>query len=241
MTAGENISRKRVAVLVALREEQRAIQPALRSLAIEVVRTGIGRANAFARAFEMLGRVQPDILIVCGFGGGLREGLRAGDVLVAEEVIEAGMSSRSWFATPELLATARGVFQRLQLTGGMGHFGRLATVAQVLGTANDKRRAFEELQCDLVDMESAGVLEATAARSVPVLCVRAVLDEYDFELPFDFGKILTPEGRPRILKAVSAVAANPAGLAKILPLRERALKAARSLREFVPLLVKELL
>ncbi len=243
MSAGKNEPRKRVAVIVALREELRAIEPALGPLGIEIARTGIGRSNAFQKAGDFLDRVRPvriDAVIACGFGGGLREGLKAGDVIVAEEIVEAGPPSRSWFASPELLAATRISVERVRLTSGQVAFGRLATVARVLTTSGDKRRAREELAADIVDMESAGVLEAAGTRSIPVLCVRAVIDEHDFELPFDFGKILTPEGRPRILKAVGAIASNPAGLAKILPLRERAQKAARSLGEIIPELVEAL-
>ena len=73
-----------------------------------------------------------------------------------------------------------------------------------------------------------------------VICVRAILDEVDFELPFDFGKIFTPEGRPRLLGALGAIAERPGGVAKLLPLRTRARAAAKSLGILVPRWVEAL-
>ena len=61
-----------------------------------------------------------------------------------------------------------------------------------------------------------------------------------FELPFDFGKILTPEGRPRLLGTLGAIAERPGGIAKLLPLRTRARAAARSLGILVPRLIEAL-
>jgi nucleoside phosphorylase len=227
----------RVGVLVALREELQAIEPGLRRLPAACGRTGIGRASALAKTRVFLAERRPAALVVAGFGGGLREGFAAGDILVASEVRAEGPRGQAWPAPAELLAKALAV----AVAGVRIVQGRLASVSSVLSSAADKRRVSAELDADVADMESAGALEAADEAGVPALCVRAVLDEHDFELPFDFGRILTPEGKPRLGEAAMAIVKNPAGLAKLLPLRARAQAAARSLELYVPRLVEALL
>lgn len=228
--------RRRIGVLVALREEMRAIEPTLRGRNVVIARTGIGKANALQRCAEFLDEAKPALVIATGFAGGLRPGLAAGDVIVASRILEHGDAGAEWTAPEPLLAVAR--VMRVDLHEV--RTGTLVTVATALASAHAKREVAEATGADAVDMESSGVLEAAGARGIPVLCIRAILDESGFELPFDFGKILTPDGRLRLREAAGAIASNPAGLAKLLPLRARAQAAARSLAEIIPRLVEAL-
>jgi adenosylhomocysteine nucleosidase len=225
-----------IGVLVALGEEMRAIEPVLRGRNVVLARTGIGKKNAREKTAAFLESAKPGLVIATGFAGGLRPGLAAGDVIVASRVVELGREGASWTAPEPLLAACRG----LRIAGHEVRSATLLTVAKVLGSAQAKRTAAEETGADAVDMESSGVLEAADALRVPVLCVRAILDESGFELPFDFGKILTPDGKPRLGESLRAIAANPAGLAKLLPLRARAQEASRSLAEIIPKIVEAL-
>ncbi len=225
-----------IGVLVALREELRAIEPVLRGRNVAIARTGIGKTNAREKAAAFLAEKKPALLIVSGFAGGLRPGLKAGDVVIAAEVNEEGRASYPWTAPGDLLARARVI----TIAGGTVHTGRLVTVERVMTSALERSRLREATGADAVDMESSAVLAVAASRGIPAVCARAILDEHDFELPFDFGKILTPDGRPRLVRAVSAVVANPAGLAKLLPLRARAKAAAQSLAELISKVVEAL-
>jgi adenosylhomocysteine nucleosidase len=221
---------------VALREEVRAIRAGLRDKNVVVARTGIGKANAEKRTATLIESESPRVIIATGFAGGLKPGLSPGDVFVASEVCEADNASARWATPPHLLELADSV----PLDGREIHVGRLVTVDKVASSCQDKRELCRRAGADAVDMESSGILRVAAERQVPVICVRAILDEVDFELPFDFGKIFTPEGRPRLLGALGAIAERPGGVAKLLPLRTRARAAAKSLGILVPRWVEAL-
>ena len=80
-----------------------------------------------------------------------------------------------------------------------------------------------------VDMEGRWIADAAAARGVPIISVRAALDEADLALPAFAAAIAADGGRrewPRALRA----AVNPLESRRIVALALRARKAARSLR-----------
>ena len=64
-----------------------------------------------------------------------------------------------------------------------------------------------------------------AREDIPTLCVRVILDDQDFELPLDFGKIMTPEGELDPLKTLVAVGSRPHKWSRLANLRKRAVVA----------------
>ena len=225
-----------VGVLVALREEVRAIRAGLHGKNAVITRTGIGKKNAETRTAALIESAGPSVILAAGFAGGLDPRLTPGDVFVASEVHDAEDSGAQWSAPHQLMELAA----ELSLSDHEIHFGKLVTVEKVMGSSQKKQALRARTGAAAVDMESSGILRVAAEKKVPVLCVRTILDEVDFELPFDFGKILTPEGRPRLLETIGAIAEQPGRVAKLLPLRTRARTAAKSLGVFLPRLVEAL-
>ena len=80
-----------------------------------------------------------------------------------------------------------------------------------------------------VDMEGRWIADAAAARGVPLISVRAVVDEADFEIP-PFAAAIAADGGSREWARAIRAAANPLEARRILALALRARKAARSLR-----------
>ncbi|MBI4601223.1 MAG: hypothetical protein HY721_04600 [Planctomycetes bacterium] len=225
--------------MVALREEERAIEPGLAGLRAEIARTGIGKRNARERTEAFADRVKPAIVVVTGFAGALRPGLEPGAIVVAAEVREASVPEARWPAPQELLEKA----SRLSFADASVPTvttGTLVTADRVLSSAEAKRRLGEDLAADAVDIETSGALRALAERGVPALCVRAIVDEADYDLPLDFGKILGPDGRFGKVRTLGALLLRPAALPGLFELRARVQAAERALGAFVPRLVEAL-
>ena len=243
-------------LFVALREEQRPVERCLSKrrnapvkglrltcgdigdVPVAVCRLGIGRTRAEQRASEVLAAVEPTCVAVLGFGGGLTAAQKNGEVVLARTVTEvdfhadAVVEGRRWDTDPVLLEHLLG---RMQADVKCG---QLASSAEILRGAGDKRRVAETCGADVVEMESAGVLSARDARSesstAPVVSLRIVLDEHDFELPLDFGKIVHEDGSPRPLRAAAALGVRPDLWGQVLKLRQRAVAAAAQLEAIVP-------
>ena len=220
------------AILVALREEERAVERRLPDGARAVLaRSGIGKERAERCAAALIDRDRPWLLVVAGFGGAARDGLEPGSVIVASEVVEPG--GASWRASADLVALA------LRAGDAGAREGRLATVDRVHGTEDEKRRVGEALRADVVDMESSGAVRAAAANGVPFLCIRVVFDEIGFELPFDPSRMLTADGEVRPIAAIREIVAHPGGILRIPALQARARAAGNALGAVVAGIVRE--
>ena len=213
-------------LFVALKEELRTIEPQLKrrqaarldgvrytlgelcGTRVALCRTGVGAAHAMNRARPLLAATRPDAVLVAGFGGALKSGWETGECVVASEVVEwsteyeldsTDVAKLARWAPPQQL------LERVQAAPTEDlplRPGRLVSVDNVLSGAEQKRQLGAALDADAVEMESAGILKEASTLGIPVLCVRVILDECDFELPFDFGKILSPQGEPRLVKSI---------------------------------------
>jgi 4-hydroxy-3-methylbut-2-enyl diphosphate reductase len=126
-----------------------------------VVRTGMGLARSRRAAVRLRGRP----LIVAGVGGGLADGVRAGDLVVASEVRAAGATTLNCPYAPLLVRGLRDL-------GLTVHFGPIMSAPRLV---TDKAGfACEHPGALAVDMESAWLRRTGDA--APLLVVRAVAD-----------------------------------------------------------------
>ena len=242
-------------IIVALREELNPLVPLIRrrttrridsvrvtigELAgrrVAACRTGIGRDLALEKSRILCRELSPRFIFAGGFGGAIDPTLRPGDVVIAEEVIEIEGSEAAELTGIETWDTQLLHADLLSVDGLRAQSGRLVTSRSVLRTAEEKRRVGAALDARIVDMESAGIAQSASEHSIPLVCARVVLDECSFELPFDFGRILTPEGRVKPLAAACEFGRRPLHWPALARLRERTIQASAVLAQFVPALI----
>ncbi|HTX67720.1 MAG TPA: 1-hydroxy-2-methyl-2-butenyl 4-diphosphate reductase [Thermoleophilia bacterium] len=128
-----------------------------------VVCSGIGAVRSRAAALRAE-RAPVAALAVAGFCGGVAEGLRPGDVVVAAEVCGQGVVTTCETAALVAALATEGV-ERV-------HTGRLVSVDHVVHEAERAALAVEGFTA--VDMESAWLAPAAAGR--PFVVLRVVLD-----------------------------------------------------------------
>ena len=165
---------------------------------------------SFPRRRESSGRAPPDPLSLQG-----------------ERVLATGEERSVDGAQPRLHDESSG--RVIPAKAGTYPSGALLTVDAPLLTPAAKRRARAASGAAVVDMEGRRIAEAAAERGVPIVAVRAVIDEADFALPPFAAEIAAAGGHDERARAFRA-AANPREAAGMLLLALRARKAARSLR-----------
>jgi adenosylhomocysteine nucleosidase len=210
----------------ALAAERRA----LRSLAgpgVEVWASGMGAAAAAGAAERLLGReAPPRALVAVGFCGALDPGLRAGDLVAAERVVDE-RGGEPLHADPALLAAAPGrrgtIVSAVRLARAPGERARL----RALGGPN----------AIAVDLESAALARAAAAAGVPFLALRAVTDAVGDRLP-DLEALVDASGRPRPAALARHLLRRPADLAAMARLGIGARRAGRALRRGLATLLR---
>jgi 4-hydroxy-3-methylbut-2-enyl diphosphate reductase len=134
---------------------------------------GIGPARA-ARTGSKLATIAPRAVAVTGFAGAVRPGLRPGQVVVADEVLDATGARVIELPSAPLLAAQ---LARVGLDVVCGPV--LSTSSTVRGSA---RRDLEATGAVAVDMESAPLLAALGLPADRLAVVRVVVDTPDVEL-----------------------------------------------------------
>ena len=193
---------------------------------------GIGRI-AGEQAAALLDAAPCRLLLSIGFAGALDPHLHPGDLVVANAYLYG--SSAAVTGAPHTTRAA----MLLRQAGISALEGPVLTVDEPLLTPQAKRRAHHGAGALVVDMEGRWIADAAAARNVPLVGIRAVLDEAGFPLPSFVAAIIADQGRREWAHAVRA-ACSPSAVRSFLPLALKSREAGRALREAVRSILPEL-
>jgi adenosylhomocysteine nucleosidase len=174
-------------------------------LTVLVLETGVGaggarRALDWLLAAPLLDNVpyRPKVVLSAGFCGALRPAYRAGDVVLADEILANG---KSW-PVPWPGALADGEWQPPL------HRDRLLCVPHLVGDVEEKRALAAREGAGVVDMESAEVAQACRRAGVPFGCVRVVSDDCETPLSPKLVHCLSG-GQVAPLRLLAATATSP--------------------------------
>jgi adenosylhomocysteine nucleosidase len=180
-----------------------------------VVSGGIGRAAAGQAAQAVLQAYRPSVLISAGFAGAAKEGMRAGDLFIASEVLDARDGKR--FAVGD----ADGLLVTLE---------RIANREQKMQLAQAGAWA--------VDMEAAAVAAVAERAGVGFLAVKAISDELAFAMPA-VERFVSAQGKFRTAYFITHVALRPWLWRNLRKLAVNSARAARALSGALDTLLRE--
>ena len=228
---------RRVLVVTAVRAETRAVLAALRrpqrdragarrcwrarvgAREVVVLEGGVGGAAA-QRAVEEA-RIDCDLLLSVGFAGALVASLTPGDLVVPPRVVwDDGVGIRAHDVPAPLHAAAVAA-----LPGDLrvDHHGVLFSSPVIVTTPLAKAEAARRFGAVAVEMEAQALIAHAAARAVPLLAVRAVLDASDLSLE------ALPPNISTSWSARAALLVAPAAWPLIVALRRHVATASRTL------------
>lgn len=133
---------------------------------------GIGPEAARRGAEAILALYTPRVVYSAGYAGALEAGLKVGEILSPERVIDASDGSS------------------ITIPGGNSvliSYGHVATPEQ-------KSKLWEAYGAQAVDMEAARVARAAGARNVAFKVLKVISDESDFQFP-DTERFVDAQGR----------------------------------------------
>jgi len=193
----------------------------IRGRRVAVVISGAGRQKAAHAAAAVIEAHRPKLVISAGFGGALRDDLRRNDIVVANSVVqengeELPLESADDLRWPRCL------------------IGRMRTVDRVVRTVQEKRQLRAATGADLVEMETAAVVETCRRLGVPAAAIRVVIDTADEELPPHLEVIVRQQSKARQWgAALGAIFARPKSVGELYQLKENALLASDRLAKFL--------
>jgi adenosylhomocysteine nucleosidase len=217
----------KIAVITAMNEEFRAVTACFGGAGVTlsgmnkssycsmgeheftVVESGMGFDNA-ARAVEALIQTKrPDLLISTGFCGGLAPELRAGDVVVAQQIVIA--DGECFEEVPVQLSAIGQTFVARQAVEGKRVVGGVFVSARAI-TAKQGLVAMlpGHYSNTVVEMESGAIAIIAAENNIPLLAIRAVSDPVSEELGFSLDEFCDPDlRRIRLYKVLLTLLRKP--------------------------------
>ncbi len=167
---------------------------------------GIGSEAARRAAEAVIALYGPDVIYSAGFAGALDPGLKVGDLIRPQRVVNAADGSSVQLNTGE---------------GVLVSFGSVASPEQ-------KAKLREAYAAQAVDMEASAVARAAEARGIRFGVVKAISDESEFALPA-MERFVDPTGKFLDLKFALFAAVRPWMWSQVFRLARNTRRASRAL------------
>ena len=191
------------------------------STEVFVALAGAGAPDA-DRFNDLATLLTPTLGIVTGVAAGLKPECRPGDLLVARSVTgpagDAGI-----LAAPHLIDLA--------VQCGARPAPALMTLPRIARTFAEKVRL--ATWGDAADMESLPLIKQWAARGIPSLALRVILDPVEMPMICDFEAAMDAHGQVRITKILAQLARHPQLLPDFLHLAGQSRRALKVLASFL--------
>lgn len=192
--------------------------PAFGCGTLRVAPVGLRASLLASRWTALVAALDRPLVVSAGVCGGLDPALRVGDLVLPDAVInDAGL---------RLPVTASHEQRAAAASGAHARAGVMATASRAVATAEAKAALRAATGAVAVDMESAAILEAAAARGCSSLVVRAVSDDARETLSGELMRLMGADGRIRC-GGVFALA-HPRVLRRALQLRRSTRQALAS-------------
>jgi adenosylhomocysteine nucleosidase len=197
-----------ILVCFAVEQEAAPFRKVMRRLAgVQVLVTGMGRRNAELAITKSLETLVPQLVLTCGFAGGLNPALDSETVIFSSANDE--------------------VTQRL--AGKQIRAGRFHEIDRVATTATEKHSLFKQTGADAIEMESGSISALCAARNIPCAIVRVILDSAKEDLPLDFNQLMNRNQEMNYWRLAAALACSPSKIGALLKLQKQSKFAAQNL------------
>jgi nucleoside phosphorylase len=209
----------RLLICFALKEEAVPFRKiAAGKSSVSILLTGIGRANAEKSVREFLGKqlagtlAPPNLVLTCGFAGGLNLDLNVGDIL-----FEIG-NQKSEIGDLE---------GRLLAAGAKP--AKFVCVDRVATTVADKKKLRDETGADVGEMESAAIHAVCVEKKIPCATVRVISDTANEDLPLDFNALAKPDKNIDYGKLAWTIAKSPGKIPALIKMQKQTQFAAQQL------------
>ena len=176
-----------------------------------VVYSGAGHVNAKS-ASELLVAKGANRLISWGCAAALSESLKPGDLILADELIDAGNVVMA--ASADWLAYAKNSLAKFVVIQS----GRLAESTSIVSSSKEKKQLHAITGAIALDMESVAVARVAKQHTLPFLTIRVIADPVNMNLPRAINYSLNDQGEMVLRKLLLFLFLHPAELPGLIKL-----------------------
>jgi adenosylhomocysteine nucleosidase len=239
-----------IAILVAVKQELRPIlrranathvvrqahldfyEGTLAGQPVALLALGVGKECARIAAEMTIKCYRPDLIISAGFGGGLRDDVKDGDIVIGTEVLDLCADQGKEVRWRSAYKLARHSEFTVTDGGFRIYFGKILTADEMVLKAANKARLGKATGALAVDMETSAVAAVAAARDTDLLAIRCITDNEHEDLPREFNDFFIV-GQLQPSRIISACAQRPRLVADLARLGYRAKNSGQNLARFL--------
>jgi len=208
---------------------------------VAIIVTGIGRKNAEKSLREFLATHSPELVLTCGFAGGLNPDLKPGEVVfelidrrgeLNEPQTEIELGTRK----DEIRDSCNSSLREKLLAAGAKP-AKFFCADRIATTVAEKKKLRAETGADAVEMESEAIHAVCRERGIPCATVRVISDTAGEGLPLDFNALAKPDMNLDYGKLAWAIAKSPGKISALLKLQKQTRFAAEQLAEVLVKLI----
>ena len=218
-------------VCFAVKEEAAVFRRTPAAARVDILLTGMGKANAEKSLRAALAAKRPSLVITSGCAGGLNPQLVTGDV-----VFEIGRSRgdetqiKTESESPHVVS-----YEKLIAAGARD--GKFHFADHVATTAAEKWVLWQQTGADAVEMESQIIREICREQKIPSATIRVILDQAGEDLPLDFNALMTPDKRMDFGKLALTILKSPGKIGSLMRLQKQTKFAAEKLAQVLEAVV----
>ncbi|HLX94174.1 MAG TPA: hypothetical protein VKU37_00360 [Verrucomicrobiae bacterium] len=216
-------------ICFALKEEAAPFRKiAVGKAGLSVLITGIGRRNAEKSVRDFLAASSPELVLTCGFAGGLNSDLKLGEV-VFEMATPLAPSLSPLCGERVSARTGEGLIEKLSSAGAKPV--KFFCAERIATTVAEKKKLRDETGADAVEMESAAIHAVCREHGIPCATVRVISDTANEDLPLDFNALAKPDQSLDYGKLFLAIVKSPGKITALMQLQRKTGFAAEKLAE----------
>lgn len=169
---------------------------------VAIAKCGIGKVFAAICAQTMILKYSPSLLVNTGVGGALAQGLKTGDIVIADKLCQHDMDT-SAIGDPKGLVSginmiyfeaderAKGILlDAAKLNGLNASLGTVASGDKFIASKEEKERIVSEFAASACEMEGCAVAQVAFVNKIPFAVIRAISDSADGEATMDYPTFL---------------------------------------------------
>jgi len=180
----------------------------------------------------------PNLVLTCGFAGGLNPDLKLGDVIFETVNVPLAPSLSPPGGERVSGRTGEGLVSKLAAAGAKP--AKFFCADRIATTVAEKKKLRAETGADAVELESGAIHAVCRERGIPCATVRVISDTANEDLPLDFNALAKPDMNPDYGKLAWAIAKSPGKIGALLKLQKQTRFAAEQLAEVLSKIQQQL-
>lgn len=180
---------------------------------------GVGAARASLNTQRIIEHHRPPTIILAGYGGALRTGLKVGDVVIANRIISS-----------EPAAFARAPSLILPTDPSSLISGIVISSQSMVGEPTQKQSLHDQFGADVVDLESYAVAAVCDRLQVSWAVIRVISDDVNTRISPHVQKVIRA-GKASIIAVLKSMLLHPSSVVEFMRLANDAALARRKLAQ----------